>query len=152
MDPGGTGAPVGENDVRLTDVGPAENVGYDASYPRAAYDSVNDVYLIIWFGDDDSSGSVNDEFEIFAQWLSTELQPTTDNHIRVSSMGPPEDIAFAAERPKLAMNSRSGGAFLVWHGDSDVGALVDDEFEIYASYLGLSFEPIRLPIITVSGN
>ena len=113
--------PVGANDVRLTDVGPSETLGYDASHPRVVYNSVRDVYLIVWYGDDDSSGSVNDEFEIFAQWLTPELCNQRHPITRVlTAMGPPANISYAAERPeanhqssKLGMHSLSGVAIQI---------------------------------------
>ena len=144
---GGTGNPVGRNDVRLTDVGPADELGYDASHPRVVYNPVRDVYLIVWFGDDNSTGSVNDEFEIFAQWLTPDLRPTTANHTRVSAMGPAANLAFAAERPKVAIDIRTGDAFVVWHGDTNTNGLVDDEFEVYGTALELRYGPVVFPVI-----
>ena len=61
-----TGAEIG-GDFRLSDMGPDGNVNYGAVSPAVAYNSTNDHYLVVWWGDDDIAPLVDNEFEIFGQ-------------------------------------------------------------------------------------
>jgi hypothetical protein len=62
-----SGAEVGDNDFRLSDMGPDGNTAYEATYPAVAYSSADKVYLLVWQGDDDTGPLVDEEFEIFGQ-------------------------------------------------------------------------------------
>ncbi|MBI4762497.1 MAG: hypothetical protein HY780_14940 [Chloroflexi bacterium] len=62
-----TGAEVGANDFRLSDMGPNGNTDYDALFPAVAYNGSNNAYLVVWQGDDDTAPLVEGESEIFGQ-------------------------------------------------------------------------------------
>jgi len=51
---------------------------------------------------------------------------------RVSSMGANGDTVYAAESPAVVYNPDLGEYLVVWSADDNAGALVDNEFEIYA--------------------
>ncbi len=51
---GTNGAEVGDNDFRLSDMGPDGNTAYGASYPAVAYSSADNVYLVVRQGDDNT--------------------------------------------------------------------------------------------------
>lgn len=65
-----TGAEVGPNDLRLSDMGPNGTHLYQAAFPALACSSNDGTCLVVWQGDDDTGGMVNDEFEIFGQLVS----------------------------------------------------------------------------------
>jgi hypothetical protein len=64
---GATGAEVGDNDLRLSDMGPDGDAGYDARETALAYNSTGNDYLVVWTGDDDTPPLVDEESEIFGQ-------------------------------------------------------------------------------------
>jgi hypothetical protein len=127
-----TGAQIGYNDLRISDMGGTGNGLYDASAPAVAYNSSDDRYLVVWSGDDNVSGMVNDELEIFAELLDADsLAPLAANDFRVSDMGGAGDADFDAETPAVAYDGVNNQFLVVWSGEDDVGGLVDDEFEIF---------------------
>lgn len=65
---GATGAEVGPNDLRVSDMGPNGASPYQAFAPVLAADQVGGL-LVAWMGDDNTGGLVDTEFEIFGQLL-----------------------------------------------------------------------------------
>ena len=64
---------VGENDFRLSDMGPDGTTLYAALNPSVAYSSISGEYLVAWSGDDDTGFLVDDELEIFGQRYTSQL-------------------------------------------------------------------------------
>ncbi|MGH8566289.1 MAG: calcium-binding protein [Gammaproteobacteria bacterium] len=58
-----TGAEIGVNDFRISDMGPDGSVNFGASVPALAYNGLDNQYLVVWQGDD----VVDGEVEIFGQ-------------------------------------------------------------------------------------
>jgi hypothetical protein len=54
-----TGGSVGANDFRLSDMGPDGSTTFGAFTPAITYNSVNNEYLVVWVGDDDSLGTTS---------------------------------------------------------------------------------------------
>ena len=69
-----TGAEVGTNDFRLSDIGPDGDAAYDAEEPAVASNSRNED-LVVWSGDNDTDPLVDDEYEIFGQRFTKPLPP-----------------------------------------------------------------------------
>jgi hypothetical protein len=67
---GSTGAEIGANDFRISDLGPDGDTAFDALYPALPPNPRADEYLVVWEGDDDTGTLVDDEVEIFGQLLS----------------------------------------------------------------------------------
>ena len=127
-----TGAQIGANDFRLSDMGPDGNVTFEAFDPAIAYNSQNNEYLVVWRGDDDTAPLVNNEFEIFGQRLNAATgAPIGANDFRLSDMGPDGDAFFEAFEPAIAYNGLDNEYLVVWAGDDNTPPLVDDEFEIF---------------------
>jgi hypothetical protein len=65
------GSEIGENDARLSSMGPLNNAAYDAYNPALAYCGTKDEFLVVWQGDDArdtyDAHLIEDEYEIFAQ-------------------------------------------------------------------------------------
>ena len=55
-----------------------------------------------------------------------------DQDFRISNMGPDGNTRFFALDPAIAYNSSANEYLIIWAADDENGALVDDEFEIYA--------------------
>lgn len=63
-----TGALLGQLIV-VSEVGPRCDAAYEAISPAVAYNAMRDEFLVVWYGDDDENGLVDDEQEIFGQRL-----------------------------------------------------------------------------------
>ncbi len=133
-----TGGAVGTNDFRISDMGPDGDVNYDALDPAVAYNSTDDEYLVVWEGDDNNAGFVDNEFEIFGQRLTAAGAGTGDNDFCLSDMGPNTSTLYSAYNPAVAYNSADNEYLVVWEGDDDTGSLVDNEYEIYGQRLTAS--------------
>lgn len=126
---------VGINDFRISDMGPDGDRSYSALEPAVAYDTSISKYLVVWDGDDDTGGMLDQELEVFAQLLTgadgTAVGPW---NFRISDMGPDGDINFAGRSPATI----AGGAnrfLVVWDGTDDSGLLVENEWEVFGQLL-----------------
>ena len=116
---------VGANDFRLSDMG--QDNTYDAFSPAVAYNSTDNEYLVVWYGDDDDAGTVVDgEYEIYGQRVDAATGVEIGPEMRLSDMGPDGDPAYDAYNPAVAYNSTDNEYLVVWHGDDVGAALVDD--------------------------
>src|SRR5262249_46356848 len=96
-----TGAEVGANDFRLSDMGPDGNPRVDASGSAVAYSGASNEYLVVWYGDDTTDG----EYEIYGQLLNASTGAEVGaNDFRLSDMGPDGDLRFQAYDPAVAYN------------------------------------------------
>jgi len=152
-----TGTQIG-GDLRLSAMGPDGNANYDAYAPAVAYNPTNSEYLVVWRGDNDSGALVDEEFEIYGQRLNAATGAELTADLRLSDMGPDGDANYDAWEPAVAYNSTSDQYLVVWRGDDDTGALVDEEFEVYgqrlnaASGVPLGANDFRLSDVGPDGN
>lgn len=128
-------APVGGDDVQISEMGPDANANFTAAPPSVAWDSRLNQYLVVWHGDDDSGGLVDNEREVFGQLLSAELTQIGADDFRISDMGSDTNTNAGAFRPRVVYDANGDQYFVAWHGDDIGGAIVNDEFEIYGQYL-----------------
>lgn len=131
-----TGAEVGANDFRISDMGPISSTDYWAQRPNVTYSALGNEYLVVWTGDDDTAPLVDEEFEIFAQRLDAATGAEMgENDFRVSAMGQDGDVAFRADNAAAAFSSARNRYLVVWDGDDDAAPLADNEFEILGRFL-----------------
>ncbi|MGH1366422.1 MAG: T9SS type A sorting domain-containing protein [Calditrichia bacterium] len=128
-----TGEEIGVNDFQISDVGPDEQINFDAFEPAVAYNSVNNEYLVVWYGDDDQGTLVNDELEIFGQLLAADGTELGDDDFRISSMGTDGSLDASALSPDVAFSNDDNMFIVVWHGDDASNGTIDDEFEVFAA-------------------
>ncbi len=125
-----SGAEIGGDDVRVSDMGPDGDNSYDASEPAVVHNSTSNEYLVAWMGDDDVAPHVEGEHEIFVQRLSSiGVEVGTDTV--VSDMGPDGDDAYDAADAAVTYNPTSKEYFVAWMGDDDTGTQVEGEFEVF---------------------
>lgn len=130
------GSLVGTRNFRISDMGPNGNRNYDATDPAVSYNAQDDLYLVVWRGEDGAVAIPNGQFEIYGQLLDgASGQPVGQNDFVVSSMGPDGNMEFAAYSPALAYNAADNEFLVVWHGDDDSAPLVNDELEVFAQRL-----------------
>ena len=130
-----TGAQVGANDFRVSDMGPDGSSDYGAQAPDLVYNSRNTEYLVVWTGDDNTRTLVDGEVEIFGQRVDAHGGQVGTNDLRLSDMGPDGDPEYDAAAPALAYNSAGSQVLAVWEGDDNAPPLVEDEFEIHGQRL-----------------
>ena len=62
-----SGAEVGANDQRISDLGPNGDTTFDAFEPAVAFGTTNDEFFAVWHGTDDIAPLVPGEIEVFGQ-------------------------------------------------------------------------------------
>ena len=148
--------PLFGNNFRISTMGPDGNAAYDAHEPAVAYNPHMDEYLVVWEGDDDSGGLVDNEFEIWAQRVySTAI--LVGSNLRMSDMGGTGNADYDALHADVAYNSRDLEYLIVWYGDDDSGSFVDNEFEIFSQRInptggGLGTNDYRLSDMGGTGD
>jgi len=126
-----SGAEIGV-DFRISDMGAADgNTNFNAIEPDLAYNSTDNEYLVVWQGDDDTAPLVDNEVEIFGQRIDAETGAELGGDFRISNQGPDGDTMYIATIPAVAFNSTDQQYLVVWSGDDNSGALINNEFEIY---------------------
>ncbi|HZY81942.1 MAG TPA: T9SS type A sorting domain-containing protein [Cyclobacteriaceae bacterium] len=115
------------NDVKISDMGADGLVQFQAFAPDVAWNSTSDGYLVTWYGDDSISPLVNDEMEVFMQFLTSSGLPTGSNDVRVSFMGTNGVTDYNVANPAIAYNKSSNNYLIVWYGEHATTA----ENEIY---------------------
>lgn len=126
---------VGSNDYRISDMGGVGDAAFAAFNAAVAYNSIQNEYLVVWQGDDNSGGLVNGEFEIFGQLLSATGGGVHSNDFRISDVGGTGSTASNAGYPDVAFNSNHNQYLVVWSADDPVGGVVDEEYEIWGQLL-----------------
>ncbi len=123
-----TGAEIGANDFRLSDLGPDGSTNFEAFDPALAYNGLDNQYLVVWAG----NVAVDGEVEVFGQRIDAVTGAEIGvNDFRISDMGPNGNVNFAAFDPKVVYNSAPNEYLVVWRGDDDTAPLVDNESEIF---------------------
>ncbi|HUT42372.1 MAG TPA: hypothetical protein VM011_13650, partial [Gammaproteobacteria bacterium] len=132
---GATGAQIGVNDFRISDMGPDGNTGFFADNPVVAWNATDNEYLVVWTGDDNTAPLVDDEREVFGQRLNAATGAEIGTDFRISDMGPDGDVNYAAYDPAVTWNATADEYLVVWSGDDDTAPLVNDENEIFGQRL-----------------
>jgi hypothetical protein len=129
-----TGILVGSN-LRMSDMGGSGDPNFGAFSPDVAYNTRDHEYLIVWQGDDDTGGLVDDEFEIYGQLIDVDGVGVGPNDYRLSDMGGIGDPDYDAFHPAVAYNSLNNEYLVVWQGDDNVGGLLNNEYEVFSQRL-----------------
>lgn len=131
---GASGLETGSNDFRISDMGGSGGSDYLVAWPRVTYDPRHGEYLVVWYGEDDVDGMVQNEFEIFAQRIdaASGSEIGIDDE-RISFMGGSGDDRDHAIWPALACQPDTGQQLVVWSGDHNVTFPVSyqDGYEIF---------------------
>jgi len=120
------------NTKRVSDMGPTANRSYDALNPHISYNSQDNLYLVVWHGEEGSAASPLGSFEIYGQLLDTNLNEKGNNDFVISNMGPANSDDYNAFSPVASYNSTENEFLVVWYGEDDRDGRVPDEYEIYA--------------------
>ena len=77
-------------------------------------------YLVVWEGDDNTGGLVDNEAEIFGQLLSANGGGVLTDDFRISDVGGTGSAASNARDPDVAFNSTYNQYLVVWSADDSV--------------------------------
>ncbi|AOW78628.1 hypothetical protein A3Q34_18365 [Colwellia sp. PAMC 20917] len=133
-----TGAEIGSNDFRISDMGNDGDADFDALRPAVSHNEINNEYLVVWGGE--NQGLV-DEWEIYGQRIdgaSGTAMGTNElgiNDFRISDMGTDGSTLFSGFEPDIAFNRFNNEYLVVWEGEDNTGTLVSGEFEIFGQRL-----------------
>ena len=109
------GLETGQNDIRISDMGPVGDSDFDAVSPSLAYDAVFDRYVVVWSANDDQGALTEDEFEIYLQLLhSSQGVPLLSPQWRISAVGGLGVSGVAARQPEVAINSAASEYLVLW--------------------------------------
>ncbi len=118
-------------DFRISDTGDEQDRQRDASEPKAAYDSLKNRYFVVWTGDDIG---LNEEFEIYGQFVSADGNEIGYNDIRMTYTGPDASIEYGADRPDVVFGETDNGVLVVWEADP----VIPMNVEIYGQFFSFS--------------
>jgi len=131
---GATGAEIG-SDFRISDMGATDgSIDFKAYRPEVDWNATDNLYLVVWEGDDDTGPLVDGESEIFGQLIDA-AGAEIGSDFRISDMGPDGNTGYDAYYPDVAWNSTDNEFLVVWHGDDNTGLFVASEYEIYCQRL-----------------
>jgi hypothetical protein len=124
-----TGAETG-SDFRISFNGPDGDQNYVAYNVAVAWNSIDNQYLVVWNGTDDTAPLVQFENEIFGRLIvgSTGALVGSD-HIRISNAGTDGDTAREALDPDVAFSAAANEYLVAWRADAGT---TNDEIEIWA--------------------
>lgn len=94
-----------------------------------AYNSIEDEYLVVWSGDDETS-TIASKIEIYGRRVSGTGE-LVGQQFRISFTGPEDDDQFDAARPAIVFNSVTHEFFVVWQASQSVQKGVSDEVEVF---------------------
>ena len=152
----GAGAAVGNNDFRISDMGPDNDTTYAASYPTIAWNSIQNEYLVVWKGDDNTPPLVGGEDEIFGQRLSATGAELGSNDFRISFMGNDAESNasirddYDAYGPDVAFSPTAGEYLVTWEGEDDFEFLTEGEEEIFGQRVTASTGALNGPNLRLS--
>ncbi len=137
---GPTGSQRGNDDFRISDMGPDGDNTFYVSFADITYNSQTDEYLVVWSGEDDTAPLQNGKIEIFGQRLKHALiapsviSQSGANDFRISQTG--TSTNRQSHSPVVTYNSQDNEFLVVWSSDGpETGPLAQNEYEIFGQRL-----------------
>ncbi|MCP4407069.1 MAG: hypothetical protein GY807_04785 [Gammaproteobacteria bacterium] len=136
-----TGASVLTDNLRISSMGTVGGTdGFNGLYPAIAYNSTENEYLVVWWGDDDrdfgDGALIGDDFEVFGQIINADDCTLKGTNFTISDMGGTGVGVFGVDTthesaPAVAYNSTDNEYLVAWHGDP----VTSGEIEIFGQIL-----------------
>jgi hypothetical protein len=135
------GSLVGGADRRLSNVGIDGETTLFPVRPDIGFNPFLGQFLLAWSGDNDKSGGVDEESEVWGQRVAGNGDLVGAQDFRISHSGPDGDIDFAANRPAVAFDPSNCRYLVVWtSGNVGNWGGADQEWEIFDNVI-----PSRCP-------
>ncbi|MEN1728606.1 MAG: hypothetical protein AAGJ52_09200, partial [Pseudomonadota bacterium] len=128
---GASGARVGAEGFRISQMGTDGDTAFDAQAADVAHNAINNEYLVVWSGDSDEGDLVNEEFEIWGQAIDGATGALTGGNRRLSETGPDGNGNFDADTPAVTHATASNRFLVVWRGNDNPGGVGGLGREIY---------------------
>jgi hypothetical protein len=143
------GSEIAPDDFQISSMGGTEgDVTREARFPAVAYNSMNNEYISVWEGDDDTGA--NDAFQIYASVIADD-GTVSNADMPVSAAGVTATIGVVRSTlnagPAIAFGATSAQHLVAWEE-----AVVADDFEIVARAVSGPEATFRLtePTLTVA--
>ncbi|HEU5106211.1 MAG TPA: hypothetical protein VFU11_10255 [Solirubrobacterales bacterium] len=136
------GTQIGADDFRISDVGTDGDANSNAFRPRMAYDPFGNQYLVAWHGDENISPLIDNEFEIYGQYLAADGAEIGNNDFRISDIQPDGNKEFSANRPQVAYNTVTCD-YLVSYFSGEPNSTDDADSTVYGRRVAGSVCPDR---------
>lgn len=130
------GTRFGPFNFRMSTLGETGDAAYTAGHPAIAFNPRDNLYLVVYTGEDNGGGLVDGEFEIWGSRIRPGPDYVQITHLRLSQTGGQGDAAWSAFDPSVAYDGNSNEFFIVWSADApNLVPKVGDDFEIYGARL-----------------
>ncbi len=127
--------------IRQTHIGPDGNKDWDAEESAITFNSQNNEFYTVFEATQSITGTginMTTEVEIYAQRINASTGSPIGTPARISQMGPDGDTTYDARNPDVVYNSSANEYLVVWYGDTNVGGLLEGEFEIWGKRINAS--------------
>ena len=123
---------------RTSFMGSNGNTSYNATNPTLAFNSVNNEFFSVWKADDNTSPSIDNEYEIYGQRINASTGSNIGSRVKISAMGTSGTTTFVPNNPAIAYDSTDNEYLVVWSGSHNSGSLVTGENEIWGQRIKAS--------------
>lgn len=129
------GTRFGPFNFRMSYLGETGDAAYTAGHPSIAYNYRDNMYLVVYSGEDNGGSLVDGEFEIWGSRIRPGPDFVQITHLRLSQIGGQGDAAWSAFDPSVTYDGNSNEFFIVWSADAPniLVPKVSDDFEIYGA-------------------
>ena len=132
------GSPVAGGLLRLSDMCGLGSTACRTGDPLLTCSVTRNRWLVVWQGTDNVNGLVEDENEVFGQFLEYSegsLIETGPNDFRISHAGPDGDPGYQGALPDITHGSAGDTFLVVWQADDDSEGLVRQEYEVWGQFI-----------------
>lgn len=128
--------PVIGSELRISDMGADGNSTTGAVNPDVAYNSTDNEYLVVWWGDD-----VDQDFEVFGQRIDAVTGTELGIDFQISTMAHGAGVLEDAQArdPAVTYNSDDNEYLVVWEGTAPLSI---DGQEIFGRVVGADGTPL----------
>ncbi len=135
--------PTGADDFRISFMGGTGDTVFRAVHPDVAYNATDHEYLVVWQGDTDTGGEVDDRFQIFAQRIDAASGAAIGAEVQISAMT--ATLGFTPPyNPAVAWDGTHNQYLVVWSGIT--GLCCEFDYEIFARRIEADGTPLATAI------
>lgn len=120
------------NQLTLSQMGPDGNTSFTADNPAVAYNPDRNEFLVVWHGDSDTNGRIDNEFEIWGQRVDAVNLEVEGDQTLISTFNGAGNAALISLTPAVVYNNTSDEYLVVYSADKNTGGFVDEKFVIVA--------------------
>lgn len=142
------GVEVGEDDFRISDMGPDGNTIFLAITPKVAFNSTTKEYLVVWEGLDDADPATATDREVYGQRLNADGQEVGQNDFLIGEIEAGGNLQ--SNQPDVVYNPNKNEFAIAYSAETIFPGQVDQDREIFAHLLDATGNKITTAPIRVS--